>query len=606
MPFAARVVWRIAFGVGIVIVVAFASQAWWLAPVIGSYLSKTSGREVHFDSVRVGLGGSFSPEVVMHGVRIANAPWDDASRPFASLGEVVVRFAWRRFEDRWVITRMILRDGEAHLARRTDGLRNWRLRDPEDRGPGHFWFQAFEPHRVALSFTHEEAMLDLRLRASELATAEATAEGGALVNRIDLDGSWRGLPFKGSAATGPELTFFETGRWFPVRGQVEVAGARLELEGRAADLFRLLQVDAAAVFSGSSLAAFRPFIGARHAEPRAFRAAGRLRADDAGYRFSDMRAKVGSTDLAGEVSWSRRGERRSVGAHLRSDATDLADLQWLAGQGTAAPGKAVRAVAAAASQAPARDAFAAARELDAELAFEARRFRAAAMPLLQSLKLKARLDAGALAVSDLDLGWAGGHSTGTLGLDLRQHPARAEAQIETQGLRVETLFASSDEKRRITGALRGRALLKASGDDLQALRASAAGTVSATLTAGTIPSLLDAQMGLQGGKLVRTLLSGNEALALPCAAASIEVAAGRARIRSLVIDSANTHTTGSGTLDLRDAAIDLVLTPEPKRPGMFELQKSIRLSGHLPRPEKALVDRVAPLQVADCAAGSKP
>ena len=33
--------------------------------------------------------------------------------------------------------------------------------------------------------------------------------------------------------------------------------------------------------------------------------------------------------------------------------------------------------------------------------------------------------------------------------------------------------------------------------------------------------------------------------------------------------------------------LDLVVTPEPKRPGLFELQKSIRLSGHLP---KARVD----------------
>ena len=597
---------RLALGLGVAALVALASQPWWVAPLIGAHLSKTSGRDVHFDSVRIGLTGSLAPVVVMHGVRIANAPWSDASRPLAVLEELVFQFAWRRFEDRWVISRMMLRDGEVFLARHADGRRSWRLRDPEDRGPGHFWFQALEPHRASLRFVHDSIDLDVRTSASDLVAEASTTGGDTLVNRIDFDGSWRGTAFKGSTATGPELTFFETGRWFPLRGHIEVAGARLDAEGRAADLFRGLQIDARTIVSGTSLAALRPFMGNLPVDARPFRAEGQLRSDAAGHAFGNARARIGGTDLAGDIAWAHRSERRWIVAHLSSDATDLVDLMWLAGKGASTAGKNARAVAPAASQAQARDAFASARELDADLAFEARRLRVAAVPALQSLKLKAKLDAGALAVSDLDLGWAGGHSTGTLGLDLRQHPAKAEAQIETRGVRVETLFATADEKRRITGVLRGRMALKASGDDAPALRASAGGTISVALSAGTIPSLLDAQLGLEGGKLVRTLLSGNEALALPCAAAAVDVSAGRAHIRSLVIDSANTRTTGTGTIDLRDAAIDLVLTPEPKRPGLFELQKSIRLSGHLSKPEKKLVDRVEPLKVADCATTARP
>jgi hypothetical protein len=132
------------------------------------------------------------------------------------------------------------------------------------------------------------------------------------------------------------------------------------------------------------------------------------------------------------------------------------------------------------------------------------------------------------------------------------------------------------------------------------LRASLSGTVTATLSAGTIPSLLDAQMGLAVGKLMRTFISGNEPLPLPCAALRAELGGGQARIRSLVIDSANTRTTGSGVIDLRDGAIDMMLTPEPKRPGLFELQKSIRLSGRPPKLDKALVDRREPLKGTDC------
>ncbi len=148
---------------------AIASHPWWLAHWLGAYLSKTSGREVHFDRVRLGLTGALTPEVSFDGVRIANASWADASQPFAVLGQAVFQLAWQRYDGRWLVTRMILRDGEVHLLRQADGRRNWRLRDPEDRGPGHFWFQSLEPHRIALSFVHDGVAFELRSRASDLA-----------------------------------------------------------------------------------------------------------------------------------------------------------------------------------------------------------------------------------------------------------------------------------------------------------------------------------------------------------------------------------------------------------------------------------------------------
>ena len=226
--------------------------------------------------------------------------------------------------------------------------------------------------------------------------------------------------------------------------------ARLEVDGRAADLFRGLQIDAATIVSGNSLAGLRPGVGAAAAEPRAFRAEGRLLADDAAYAFKAARAKIGATDLAGELAWSRRGERPSFRATLASDITDLADLQWLAGKGasTAAPAaRRRRPVAAAASsgggvglrrRARARSM---ARSPSRQSAFASPRCRCC-----RSLKLDARLDAGVLAVSGLDLGWGGGHSTGSIGLDLRQHPPclGGAARDARHPLRD----AGSDERRR--------------------------------------------------------------------------------------------------------------------------------------------------------------
>ena len=204
---------------------------------------------------------------------------------------------------------------------------------------------------------------------------------------------------------------------------------------------------------------------------------------------------------------------------------------------------------------------------------------------VQSLKLKATLAARQLAISDFDLGWAGGHTRGRLGVDLRQPLALLDVSLATSGVRVESLLPARDGDKRLSGTLRASLALKASGNTVDALRDSLGGAGSMRLRDGTISSLLDAEMGLEGGKLVRTLLSGAEALALPCAAAQFDVNEGRAHLRELVVDSANTRTVGSGSLDLRDLSIDLVLTPQPKRPGLFELRRSIRFFGPLPRPQ---------------------
>ena len=600
---------RVALGAALVFLVALLTHPWWLAHLLGDYLGRTSGREVHFDSVRVGLSMSLSPVVVMHGVRIANAPWADTRKPFAAVEEAAFEFAWRRFEGRRVVSHLVLRDGEVNLALQADGRRNWRLRDPEDRGPGHYWFFALEPHRASLGFVHAGIDLAVNTRAGDLMAAPADATPTQpLVNQVDFDGAFRGLAFKGSVATGAVLTFMETDRWFAVQGGGEIEGAKLSLDGRVADIFRATQIDVQVAVDGSSLAALHPFVGRRYVVPRAFRGEGRLHADAGHYALSGARARIGGTDLAGDLAWSRKGERRAVSADLHSDSTDLADLLWLAGRGTPVNAK-VAAVAPASAASAAhladRDAFAAARDLDADLRFDARRLHVAALPALQSLKAKAVLADGALSVPAFDAGWAGGHSTGTLALDLRQHPARGEALIDTRGVRIESFFSKQDEKHRITGALRGRVALKASGDNVEAMRASAAGTLSATLADGSIPSMLDALMGLEGGKVMRSLISGTEALALPCAAATADVGQGKVHIRSLVVDSANTRITGAGTFDLRDATIELALTPEPKRPGLFEMNKSIHLSGKLPKPQRSLIDRLAPLAGAGCE-GGKP
>lgn len=575
-----------------------ALQPWWLASLLVHLLTH-EGRTVRIDAATVGLSAALEPVLHFRGVHIDNVAWaDDPARPFAALGEAIAIVSWRSLpESRPVIEKMILRDGTVDLQRQADGLRNWRLRNPEYRGPGLIKVQAMQPERVALRVRHGGIDLDVIARA----TPNVGGEAAAMPTRIDLQGTWRALPFTASFATGPVLTFLETGSTFPIDGRVDAGGARLEVAGHAGDLFRAPVFDARVVLAGDSLAPFRAFLGPRHdGSKKPFRVEGRLEANGQVYALHSAQARVGDSDFAGDVTWERR-ERPLLRAALQSDSADVADLRWLAGRAPAAAARRSLAALARPSAATAKrsapepgDEHGFLRATDAAVRIDVRHLRAAEAPWLRSLALEAALADGVLRVPKFDVGVAqAGHATGKLEADLRTRPYSVEADVALRGLRLETMFGTQPEDKRVTGLLQVDAHLAASGDSAVGLRDTATGSVRASVRGGSMPGLLDAKIGLQGFRVLRSLIAGSDRVAIRCAAAAIDLRGGAGRVRSLVLDTERTRTTGSGRVDLGAETIDLLLTPEAKQGGLLVLDRSIRLHGPLRKPERALVDRAA-------------
>ncbi len=596
--------WRVVrFGllaVAAAVAVALATQVLWLAPLLSHHLTARSGRAVHVDTMWVGLSSSLAPVLHFRGVRIANAAWADADHPFAALAGATAMFSWKSVAQRRpVIALFILTDGEIDLERTADGLRNWRLSNPDYRGPGRWKVLAVQGERATVRFRHRGIDLDLRATASAApaALAASTAASGAAprTTHLDLEGHWRGLAFSTSADTGPVLTFLETGETFPVRGRLEAGGAHLDLDGTAGDIARRPVVDATFSFAAPSLAPFSAFVHSRREGAKALRLEGTLKTGDDRYALSAMKARVGGTDVAGVMSWARRDEGSVVRAKLESDSTDVADLRWLTGLAPAHPASAPASPASAASSAT--DPHSARRGLDAELSFVARRLRVAEVPELQDGRIEAKLLDGQLTVTRFDIGVARGRVDGRASLALDDVPMRAEAEATARGVRIEAFVRDASGKSRLTGALHGHASLKGRGDSAASLRDSLSGRVTASLTGGTISSLLDAEIGLQGGKIVKSLIVGAEPIPIRCAVAVLDIDRGTGRLHELVFDTERTRTIGRGTIDLAAGTVDVVLTPEAKQGGLFNLDRSIRVHGALRHPAHSLVAR-APVSAA--------
>ena len=371
-------------------------------------------------------------------------------------------------------------------------------------------------------------------------------------------------------------------------------GARLEVDGEATDLVELAGIDANVTLRSPSLAPLTPLLGKLPAAP-ALEIGGRLTKKVDAISMPDLNAKIGATRIAGSVSYDRSAEPRRFRAELNSRAVRIEDLRWTAAlarvfalardEPTAVlrPLRRPRPPIASFRPPPPHRARAnrrAATGLTPRSGSRSIACRAPAWPVASALDLTARLADGVLAVAPVAFGIGSGSASGRFDLDTNRAPAQAQLRVDLHDMKLDSMLANLPADKRIAGALSGVVDLAARGRSLDEWLASAAGSVSARLHGGSMSRRLDAQLGLSGSRFLRALFTGSdERVPIRCAAAEMELRAGQARARSLLLETDGTHVSGIGTANLKSGAFDLLLTPSPERPGLLELRKSIQLHG---------------------------
>ena len=122
--------------------------------------------------------------------------------------------------------------------------------------------------------------------------------------------------------------------------------------------------------------------------------------------------------------------------------------------------------------------------------------------------------------------------------------------------------------------------------------AGANGTLIAIVDGGRISNLVDAKLGLNLGKVLGLRIGGDRAIALHCGATAFDFRNGVGKSQALVLETEQTHTDGTGVINLREQKFELLLTPQPKKPGLFTLNSSIRVQGAFKNARFKIDDRV--------------
>ena len=587
---------RVSLSVAAVLALLLWAFEWtWFKPLIQYGIAERSGRRVDFDALHIGLSRSLDPTVELRGLSIQNAAWA-ADRPFVRAGLVSFTFAWRTLlADQVLVKRLVLVDADVDLERQADGLRNWRLIHPDDRGPQHIKVLAVDATRSAIRVLHRGIDLDVATRVSALQPVQslATHPGLPLTKWLVFQGTLGGQAFQGQTALSDVVTLGDPSQHFALRGRAQIGAWLVEAEGVATDLRSSADFDLDVRLSSGSLRALwpLPFRDAlQNSQPVLTQA--HVNKTGSTWTASRLQTQVGHTDLVGDLSFDdgrASGHRPSLRGSLLSTVVDMRDIAPPAS--TAAPSA---ASTAGVEHLPPRRAFdtAGLRGVDADVTLRIVRFSPALFDLAQGLQLRATLQDGVLELKPVDLGVAGGHVTGGLTFDASRTPAAAALDLQAHGLRLDLLAPALGPTQRLTGTVDARLTLHSQGESLAALVAASAGSLSAALSGATISSRLDAEMGLDGYGLVRTLFTAAERVPIECATLAMAVVRGAGKIHHLALETERTSLQGGGSVDLVHASFDLVVMPQRKHGSPLALNKAIHAIGSV---HGARIELIAPL-----------
>jgi uncharacterized protein involved in outer membrane biogenesis len=601
--------------VALVILVSVAAFAWlfdwnWLRPPLVDYLSEQSGRAVRIDDLNVSLDASLEPTIRVRGLLIPNAPWADGRRPFAVAGEAAFTLSWRSLTEwRTIISRLRLVDAEIDMQRRADGLRNWRLTEPEDHGPGRVRVMSLQAQRTTIHLAHEGLALELHVAATPLPAEQPGAlPDNPLRSQLRFNGRYRDEAFTGEASTSEVLSFQDTGQPFSLHGQVDAGKTHLDIDGSAADIFKFATIDAQLGLRGASLGLIGPFFKAKVPTTRPYRIDTRLNKTATDYAFTQIKAEIGKTDLGGELNLDVTNDKPVLRTSLQSEVMHVDDLGLWAGDTPSAPP--APHAASTEKNAPTQRRlstrtlpFDRLQDVDAQVEIKIKALHVPTLGAVESLQFTASLDDGVLDITPLTLGLAGGRAEGSLVVDARDaregQPA-VRTKLEWRDLDIDRLVPELPEKTTLTGKLQGQARLSGRGDSVAAVLGSASGSLVLSMREASISNKLDAKMGLNGGQLLRALVSNEHQIPVRCTSATLDFRNGVGKSRRLLIDTDETHVEGSGSLNLKEESFDLLLLPQAKKPGLLTLRKSIRVKGSLRDVDYELVEREEPSRASGC------
>jgi len=597
---ATRIARRVLLGIAAALALLLAVAAGFIAAVQAGHFR---GALLDLVSARVGrpieVGGplqaqlfTFSPRISAARLIIDNPPWMPAGRT-AEIGKLSLVLDLPRPHHRFGVKSLTMESATLHLVREADGRANWQWTDPR---------RAHSGRRMAivrsLSVPGARVTLDDERRHLKFeGTVSADAPAGLASSpqpapplRIRGEGDLNGRP-AGFEITGDSLATATHETPYHFSYTERSSGSRLDATGSLPRPFDFGAIEATFQAAGEDLKDLYFLVGLRLIDTGRYRLSGKLERDGLQFKFEELSAHSGQSDMHGSVAIDSRHARSKLDIRLDSRLLRMADLGARAA-GRAPPVSGPALVLSNATLSPG-----ALRRDDAAILFRAERLEAGRLAL-SDVSAKAVLDQGVLTAAPLAARLLGGEIHGRVRLDVNQDPPLADVDLQIAGLQLAEIHRQEGAAPPpIEGLLQARIAVSGRGSSIHQVAATASGLVTVIVPGGTIRDSLAELTGMDLRGLGLLLTKSQRDTALRCAVAVLPDRGGTLTVQELIADTDPVLITGGGQIRLDTESLDLSLRGEPKSLRLFHWRSPISIKGTLSHPSVDI--KAHKLQIVD-------
>ncbi|QWP76585.1 AsmA family protein [Lysobacter sp. K5869] len=574
-----------AFALALGALIALWDWNWFKGPLERQVEART-GRKLEIGgNLDVDLGSV--PVIRADALSFANAPW--AKQPLMASAqrlELAIEL-WPLLKGEVRIPDIRLTQPRVYLQTDREHGGNWVF----GRGGGELpTFRRVWIDDGRLEFLDPAGKTDIR---ADIASREPKREDAAPPVEIQGKGRWKNNAFSVEGRAESPLELRDSQRPYRLNLRAAAGATRAHARGELVDPFHLRDFDLQFALSGKNLADLYPLIGVAIAPTPPYALDGRLRRADALWRYDDFTGKVGDSDLSGDASVDTAGARPYLRADLLSKRLDFDDLAGFVG---AAPqgGRGESTNPELAAQHARQDASARLlpdtpyrleklRSMDADVKLKAARIEAPGWPL-DDMQAHLLLENGLLKLDPLNFGVAGGDIRSNIVMDARASTLRTRADIKARDLTLAKLMPGVKLGQDAIGKIGGRIALSGSGNSIARMLGDSDGSVAVGMGRGQISNLLMEFTGIDVAEILKFKLTGDHKIPIRCGFGDFAVKDGVMTAQSLAFDTSDTVLIGSGTIDLRQEKLDLVIRPRPKDRSLLALRTPLLVNGTFKQP----------------------
>ena len=437
-----------------------------------------------------------------------------------------------------------------------------------------------ESGNVTLKDLESEARIDVALRKAEVSMRPHAA------TTVTAEGDVRGETVRFTAAASALKEILSSPGRLPLKLRVEFGDDVLELEGHQS--FPLAQREFAFDFSlsGERLDLVSPEGREGSPPPSPYSLEGRVEVVKGGYRFSEMRARIGESSLGGEVELVTGGAKPEFRMDLAAETLQLDDLFGREGDEDDTPDGSPEKPSQIEEEESSDDEE---RKLDSWLpqflqGFNGRLSVVAGRVLsgedfLGSAKLVLTVDQGRMALEPLRLEHPEGGGDVVFSVDTSGEKVQSSLKVDIDRFDYGSFARIFDRKAKTTGLISLHIDITSSASTFGELLEGADGR----FVIGIRPEGLSGHVfDLWAANLLVALMpvvDKEKESKVNCVVGNFSMDDGVMKSEIILLDTTRVVVKGKGTVDLVSEQLDIYLKPKPKKAAFFSLANPVRLEG---------------------------